>query len=583
MKKLLFLLLIALMGLNLACEEFPLGGDFLEKPPSVDVTIDTVFSRTELAERFLWGAYTTLPYGIPVTWGDRSMLNMDMLASLTDINHSFMLWGGANRVYYSGQYTAESENGGAETKHRYNNSLTWRGIRDGYIFLENADRVPDMDPDKRRRLKAEAKMIIALHYAEMYRHYGGLPWVDRAYSPNDDTFLPRSTAKETLENIIGLIDEAAADLPWQLEDVANWEGRFTRAGALALKCRMLLFAASPLFNDDQPYLAGQAADERLTWFGGYDAGLWQRTVDASEQFLNEWQANGGFALVKTGNPREDFRRAYYERGNGELLISTRWRYRAPSYWSHQYYFFQSAGNYGTGNTTLNYVNMFPMANGLPIDDPSSGYNPDSPYVDRDPRLYETVLVNGDSYQGRKAELYIGGRERPNINANRAVSGHTVRKFLLDKNESTNSIVQWPYLRLPEIFLTYAEALNEVNGGPTADAYNYVNLVRDRVNVGPIPTGLSQEAFREAVLRERVLEFGYENVRWYDLIRWKREQDFTKPLEGIDLFLEDDTLRFETKTLPNRYWQENWSPKWYLSAFPVNEINKGSGLIQNPGW
>ena len=227
--------------------------------------------------------------------------------------------------------------------------------------------------------------------------------------------------------------------------------------------------------------------------------------------------------------------------------------------------------------------MFGMDNGLDIDDPASGYDAANPFVGRDPRLYETALVNGDTYQGRTAELWIGGRERPNINHGGSKSGYGLRKFLLERTNATNSVVHWPYLRLAEIYLTAAEALNEANSGPTAKAYDYVDEVRNRAGLPDLPDGLSQEEFREKVMEERAKEFGYEEVRWFDLIRWKRESDFTKKLHGTDLNKIGGVLVPTVFEMPERYWQTNWSPKWYLSAFPPNEINKDYGLIQNPGW
>jgi hypothetical protein len=138
--------------------------------------------------------------------------------------------------------------------------------------------------------------------------------------------------------------------------------------------------------------------------------------------------------------------------------------------------------------------------------------------------------------------------------------------------------------LPEIYLTYAEAINEANNGPTTDAYLYVNLVRSRVGLGNLPTGLSKEQFRKAVLNERACEFGFEEVRWYDLIRWKMADDFTKTLYGMDITkATNGQLTYTVTTLPVRFWKTTWSPKWYLSAFPSNEINKAYGLVQNPGW
>lgn len=581
------LLLSLTVILLAACEELKFGNEFLEKPPGVDVTKDTIFNSIELSERFLWGAYSTLPYGLNTGWtakGDK--MGMDILESLSDICYSYLAWGGSNQLYYTGQYSAAVENNNSKTKYHYWQEQSWEGIRKGWIFIQNADQIPDAEPEYIAQLKAEAKVVIAIHYTDMFRHYGGLPWVDKAFSPNDDINLPRLTAKETLDNIVALLDEAIPDLPWAVSDAENWAGRLTKASAMGLKVRVLLFGASPLFNSDTPYLEGEASNKKMTWYGAYDATLWQDAADAAKDFIDMVITRGEYELINTGNPRQDFQDSYYKRGSSEILIGTRVRYQSPGWWSGEYYFYQSAGNYGTSCPTQEYVDMFGMANGLPITNPASGYDENNPWANRDPRMYETILVNGDDYQGRTAELWIGGRERKNANFKGTMSGYGLRKFLLERDNATaiGSVVHWPYLRLGEIYLSYAEALNEANGGPTTEAYEYVNKIRNRVGLSDLPTDLSQEEFRNAVLIERACEFGYEEIRWFDIVRWKREDLFTQELHGTDLIKNDDgSFTYEVFEMPSRYWKDNWSPKWYLSAFPPDEVNKGYGLIQNPGW
>lgn len=585
MKKIqLFLATIIALVAFSSCEDLEFGNKFLEKEPSVDVTKDTIFSSKELSLRYLTQGYATLPYGLNLEWNDKDVkLGMDLMESLTDLNQSFLSWGGAMSLYYNGQYAAATESTSNNTRYHFTKEDTWRGIRIGYLFIENADKIPDADETLKKRLKAEAKVLIALHYTDMYRTFGGLPWVDRAFTANEIPNLPRLSSKETLENIVKLLDEAIPDLPLVLSDLSTTDGRFTKASAMGLKARVLLFGASPLFNSASHYREGTAAPhDKLTWHGGEDKNLWKRAADAAKALLNE----GGYRLVSTGNFRKDFQDAYYKRGNNEILISTRRRFKSGSYWTANYYFYQSADGYGTGNPTKNYVDMFPMANGLPITDPDSGYNKDNPWANRDPRLYETVLVNGDDFQGRTAELWIGGRERPTASGGRARSGFGLKKFLLDRNDatSTQSIVQWPYLRLAEIYLTYAEAINEYNGGPTADAYEAVNIVRARVGLGELKSGLSKDDFTKAVLNERACEFGFEENRWYDIVRWKLSGEFTKKLQGVDTRRnESGTLSYEIIDLPSRFWKDNWDTKWYLAAFPPTEVNKEYGLVQNPGW
>lgn len=589
------LLLVSLQG----CDS--LGGSFLEEPPGQDVTKDTVFSDANSARQFLWNAYRTLPYGpgeVSDTEYNKRQVQGDMLASLTDINHSFLPSGGAGKRYYSPTGIPYSNH---QTKYDYANSGAWAGIRQAHIFLDNVDQVPDMEADTKQRLKGEARMIIALHYTDMYRHFGGLPWVDQAYGPNDDFDAGRLTSMATLDSIVAVIDEAADDLPLSVNNPASESGRFTRAGALGLKCKVLLFGASPLFNDSQPYMQGTAADQEMVWHGGYVPALWQRAADACGTLIDEVEGSSQYHLVDTGNPEDDFRNGYYQRESPEVLISTRVRYRSPGGvggcdFGCSYYY-GSIINGGAGATTRNYVQMFPMADGTPIDESGSGYDPQNPYENRDPRLYETVLVNGDEYRERTAELWIGGRERQSQGTRATSSGYRMRKFVLDGESAFGTVVHFPWLRLSEIYLAYAEALNEANGGPTSEAYTYVNRVRNRVDLGDLPSDLSQQEFREAVLRERALELGYEHQRWFDLIRWKREDDLTKPLYGTNICKQGETpasvcgedsygsreFIYDKVRLPQRTWQTNWSPQWYLSAFPVEEVSKVDGMVQNPGW
>jgi hypothetical protein len=379
-----------------------------------------------------------------------------------------------------------------------------------------------------------------------------------------------------------------------------WSGRLTKAGAMGLEARVLLFNASPVFNSATPYLndaTHEANTEHLTWHGSYDINRWKLAADAAHALITQVEAGSVYKLHSTGGTayRKDFQDGYLMRGSEEHLISTRKIYNA----STGYTFYTSDYDWGAGCPTKEYADMFPMAaNGLPIDNSlgASGYDPAYPFFNaagvatRDPRLYESILVPTDNYRGRKADTYIGGQDRSSQSLLGVHTGFQVRKFMLDRDNNTSlgHPVQWPYLRLPEIYLIYAEADNEFNGGPSAEGYRCVNLVRSRVGLPNLTPGLNQVQFREAVLTERACEFGVEEIRWFDMIRWKREADFTKVLHGLDCFRSASTPYTYTWTpsvVGNRFWAKpgNWSPKWFLSAWPLNEVQKGYGLIQNPGW
>ena len=201
---------------------------------------------------------------------------------------------------------------------------------------------------------------------------------------------------------------------------------------------------------------------------------------------------------------------------------------------------------------------------------------------RDPRLYENVACPGDTYyNGTTAPVYT------NHGLYRMGSGFLTMKFVLrESSDRANRPIQWPHTRLPEIMLGYAEALNEANGSPTDEAYRMINEVRARVGLSEL-SDLNHDQFIEAVLKERALELGFEEVRWFDLVRRKRQADFTKTLYGLQSKGDDlnhpTAFTFKKVELSERYWKHNWNTKWYLTPIPQNEINKKYGMTQNPGW
>jgi hypothetical protein len=197
---------------------------------------------------------------------------------------------------------------------------------------------------------------------------------------------------------------------------------------------------------------------------------------------------------------------------------------------------------------------------------------------------------------------MGGRERGNTSESQAAaSGMGLYKFIQDKTTATSigAPAQWPYLRLAEIYLSYAEALSQANR--TEEAFTWVDQVRARVGLNGLKESYpgkswTKEAFLEEVLRERSCEFGLEDVRWFDLVRWKRADDFKKRLYGVRIYrvyrkgaVVPNRYSYKKFTLFKRSWQDsddgtnNFDPKWYLAAFPIAEIYKDYGLTQNPGW
>ena len=627
------LLFVSMTPFTACVDTISVGDSFLEKQPGVDIDKDYVFSKAEYARYFLWNNYSYL-YS---AW--KYHMNGGQIDALSDCYHSFLQWDIPYRNYYNGTYNASIEsNMGGDDRCRpgFGDSAykVWSTVRACWIFIENVDRVPDMPEEEKARLKAEAKIIIASRYFDIFMNLGGLPIVTHSYESTDTFEEPRATVDETVKFMVKLLDEAIAEpnLPWNIpaNELENWAGRLTKASASGLKCKILLYAASPLFNNAEPYTdeaPQEAVQQHLVWYGGYKPELWTQCLEACEEFfrLNGQYGNYYKLIQPAGTTEEDYRKAFYtayhNRGTTENLFEVHY-YRTLYEWDKQV-----PGNtthYGATAPTLDYMEMFPNADGTPFDG-QKVYNTDNPenidiFENRDPRLYETLLVQkkGFMYQGKqvdlcqnsKSTLYGSGAVGGAFNWNKnSIAAHGIGsyKWVLDYKTMGNDPVQWPYMRMAEMHLIYAEALAE--NARLAEACNEVNKVRARVGLGKIelcnPTlnlTSNKENLIKEILRERACEFGLEAVRLYDMVRRKCISDFTKHLRGIKIYRKDaeaetvdidqvtkyPSFRYETYEItasPVRVWWTPgyWTNKWLLTAFPMTEVNKGYGLIQNTGW
>lgn len=595
------LFLILCLCSAVACEDFKLGNDFLEKPVADEMDINQVFSKKVYAEQHLANVYHSLPDYLPID----GRLQWYALEALTDLANP----GGA---YSAATLTAENASASAYSlsyKDWGKHSATY-GIRQAYIFLENVDKVQDMTAKEKSTRKGEALMIIAIHYTDMLRNLGGMPWIDHAYTPDEDMTMERMTIAEMVGKICELCDQAAVLLPWDVE--SNQDGRMTRAGAMALKSRVLTFVASPLFNSDKPYCQGEAADKHYVWWGDYQKSRWEDARKAAFDFLKENDDRGNvYKMVTDGEtPGDSFFKGYFERYNHEVLISSHRLAVCKREWFPIY---QISWNHAT--PLLDYADMFQMKDGSDF----SWENPDHrahPFYTeakeqvRDPRLYETLWVCGAPFWGRTCEIYKGGREQPKHFGpsndwrwgNQGLTGFAMKKLVLDQYTDYNGrMYQCPLLRMPEIYFNIAEAMNELGIADQPDelgntAYDYVNMVRARVDMPGItskevPAGV---ALREYILDERAREFGYEEVRYFDIARWKHKDYLMKTPRRLDIIPRDPlvegveplnfTYEIKTDLLNERKWVKFWTDdRFYLCPIPQKEINKKYGLVQNPGW
>lgn len=586
MKKLVIIGSVFISMAAASCSDLRFGDSFIDnKPENAGATLDTMFNSRINSEKVLTKAYTYLPYGLP-TGGDGmfNKMGVNIPEAITDLYYSFRdnIGDGPMKLYYNGALSANSTS--VNQAYLFGSEVDWYAIRYAWIYIENISKVPDMsDAEKSERI-AEAKMLIALSYTDMLRNIGGVPWIDHSVETNEVMKFPRSTFEQTVKNIVALLDEAIPYLKWKHSETDD--GRMSKAGAMGLKLRVLLFAASPTFNSNT--LWHPQANE-YTCYTNANTARWEQAMKAGEDFMNELKKQGIYTLTEPTDAtpsarRIAFQKGYYDRGGTEVLISTRRGYDSGilnDFYSQRYY----------SGPTLNYVNMFPWADGSDFPENFDWEHPSkAPFFDakgdptRDPRLYETVAVPGDKYfNGTQSPVYTNHPSYKNG------SGFLMMKFILhEDNDRNERPVQWPYLRLPEVLLSYAEAINEVNHGPNATAYKCINDVRKRVGLSELPSNMKQDAFLEALLRERALELGFEEVRWYDLIRWGREKDFKKKLYGLQTKGIGDvnaptSFTFKKIELGERYWAQNWNTKWYLSPISQSEVNKDYGMTQNPGW
>jgi hypothetical protein len=440
---------------------------------------------------------------------------------------------------------------------------SYRSIRECSYALEIINDI-EMSQSGKKLLTAELKFIRAFRYVDLIKNYGrAVLRGDTVSNLGDDFTSPslykRSSIEECINYVVAQLDEAASGLPLINDDNRWLLGRATRGAALALKSRILLYAASPLYNVSDWQTAADAAKAVM------DLGIYSLNPDYGSLFLTPTSNEIIFERLYTTNARH----VCIELCNGP---------NGSDAWA--------------GNSPLqNMVDAYEMNNGLPIDDPASGYNEQDPYINRDPRFYASILFNGAPFRGRAIETFTpGGRDSKDgpSNWNTSKTGYYLRKFMDDNNpiiepDNIAGLQPWIYFRYAEILLNYAEALNEANG-PDAEVYDAINEIRTRAQMPELPAGLTKEEMRERIRRERQVELAFEEHRFYDVRRWKiAEVTENVPAYGIlitrTITPSDTTLTYASKVaLDGRLFEE----KHYWLPIPRADIlSSNNQLEQNP--
>ena len=451
---------------------------------------------------------------------------------------------------------------------------SYAGIRRVNIFLANIDRVPATQ-ESIIVWKAEARFIRALLYFELLKRYGGVPLIgDKVFTLDDNLALPRNNFEECVDYIQSECDAVKGNLKTAatLSDT-EW-GRISRGAAIALKSRLLLYAASPLYN------GGNVSGSALNGYGSYDASRWQKALTAAQEMISL----GGYSL------QASFNNVFVVKKNAEIILAKQASnntllesFNAPVGYG------SPAASQGLTSPTQNFVDAFPTLDGLDITNAASGYNAQNPYANRDPRLALSVFTNGTKWLNRNVETFEGGRDKPGGNIVQTRTGYYLRKFMADFSSNTtytNQSHNFPLFRYAEILLNAAEAQNEL--GRTEDAVRQVIEIRRRAGIRAgasnrygIKAGISQAEARELIRNERRIELAFEEHRFWDVRRWKiGESALSGPLYGIKITRSTSgTLSYTKEQVSTMVFQ----PKLYYMPLPYNETIKNPNLTQNAGW
>jgi hypothetical protein len=471
----------------------------------------------------------------------------------------------------------------------------YAGIRRVNIFLANIDRVPAL-PANIVIWKAEARFIRAMLYFELLKRYGGVPLIgDKIFTLEDDLALPRNTYAESVAYITSECDLIKPDLrlPSAIPD-GEW-GRIPRTAAFALKSRLLLYAASPLFNGGQVNGAGDRQG-----YPSADPSRWQLALTAAQDLIS---LNAHSLL--TAPAATAYASVFTVKKNSEIILAKQSSNNTTlENWNAPMGYGSPAASQGLTSPSQNFVDAFPTLTGLPIDAAGSGYSAQNPYANRDPRLLFSVFANGvtsgttttgSRWLSRNVETFDGGRDRPGGGAVQTRTGYYLRKFLGDFASATsyaNQSHNFPLFRYAETLLNAAEALNEL--GRTTEALTLLLPLRQRAGITAgtgnrygIPATLSQADARTFIRNERRIELGFEEHRFWDVRRWKTAENVLNgPLTGMQIVragagttASPYTYTYTRTTAANLTWQ----PRLYYMPLPYDETTKNLNLTQNPGW
>jgi len=591
--KLSFIAGALIMALTLgSCEAY------LDKAPAASITEKDVYGDFKSFQGFVEEMYNCISDYSKALGGND---NCNFLFADEVLSNTPLLWDDGN-YWNQDRILTGSVNTNQDPMTKRAWPLSWYAIRKANLALANIRQLTDGTQEERDIIKGQCLFFRGFYHFDLMRFWGGLPYIDTVLTSTGELQIPRLNYRKTALKVAKDFEAAAALLPVRWDDtqvgkvtLGNNQMRITKIHALAYLGKDLLFAASPMMNEES------------TGNNSYDAELCKQAATVFAEVIKICNETGAYKLQSWATWTDNF--WVWSPGNslrsgGTEVIMNPTVY-IPNYSRYTTCRTSSPVQFNAGNNrvevpTHNYVKNYGMANGLPIYDQLSGYNPSDPWVNREPRFYKDIVIDGDqmvtSTAGgldRFAQLYNGGRHKGGTQG--SVTGYYYRKWTpVGCNPWDNKWVNFqanvPYMRLADIYLMYAEAVlhgygtaqSSVPGSITAEAA--LNIIRNRAqlpNLTPAYTA-TKEKFMDEIIRERAVELGFESYRWFDLRRWnlngdpkyiyKTALDFDRGANGKPINLQERVV--VTRVVDKKH---NWLP------FPVSYTKLYKEFPQNPGW
>ncbi|WP_018612051.1 RagB/SusD family nutrient uptake outer membrane protein [Segetibacter koreensis] len=583
------------LGLFLATL-FSCKKDFLENTDKTRLTDVSQWASEGNADIFLNDIYADLSN----KWNSPN--NLD---NYTDDNDAGFYW--LSYAWRQG-IVDPTVNGGAPMGNNTDNAVNYANWAAGYLKIrecnvfiqklkENSSNFSDAYLQKRLD---EARFLRAYFYSELFMHLGGLPIItnvlDRGTMDSTKIYNARNTFEQTFNFITSELDTVVNNntLPVKYKNGDNDAGRATLGAALALKGWLELYAASPAFNAPTP--ASGTDPNKLAGFGNFDAARWAKAAATNKKFMDLY--GGTYSLFPDLNSlwwekNEYNSEVIWDRQVVPIIMGSNYEQYGGPVWINGVYY--TWGNY---DPTQELVDQFAMANGKPISDPTSGYDPQNPYLGREKRFYDFIVYDGAIYKQdwmEKPDTIYTRIDKVHPSKNQidfgtddvGNTGYYFKKKInpLKPRGGAASGENYVYYRYAEVLLNYAEAQNEA-AGPDASVYDAINKIRSRSNLPALPAGLSQSQMRAAIYRERRVELCFEAKRFYDIIRWKIGEDvLNKDLHGMKITNSSPTDNsgkwiYEVVGLNHPHV---FSQKMYLNPVPQTVIDQNKKIIQNPGY